>query len=118
MILYRDTAHKPLGSSSPKTRNPDRHSPKRGVNHEEHHKVMRPRLPRHGFITFWVYRARACMFGRRAGGQVCASTAQEQAGQRQTQAGESSWLTEKRRTLMGRLSITVDLRQMWTVSKT
>ena len=31
--------------------------------------------------------------------------------------GESSWLTEKRRTLMRRLSITVDLRPMRMVSK-
>ena len=45
--------------------------------------TLRPRLPRHGFIILWVYRARACVFGRRAGGQVCASTAQGQAGQRQ-----------------------------------
>ena len=102
---------KPLAAAP---RNPDRRGPKRGGNHAEHHKVM----PRHGAVFFWVSRARVRVFGRRAGGRVCASTAQGQAGQRQTQAGESSWLTEKRRTLMRRLSITVDLRQMRTVSKT
>ena len=48
--------------------------------------------------------------GRRPG--VC------EAGQRQTQAGESSRLTEKRRTLKLRLSTAVNLRETRTVSKT
>ena len=87
MILYRDTAHKPLGSSSPKTRNPDRHSPKRGVNHEEHHKVMRPRLPRHGFIIFWVYRV--CLGAGLAARCVRAPSKSRQASAKPKQASRA-----------------------------
>ena len=108
--LRFSAAPKPLAAAP---RNPDRRSPKRGGNHAEHHRVVWPRQPWHGVIIFWVYRARACVFGRRAGGRVCA-----RAGQRQTQAGESSRLTEKRRTLKRRLSTAVNLRETRMVSKT
>ena len=65
---------------------------------------------------FGVSRARVCVFGRWAV-VGCVRAPRKGRLASETQAGESSRLTEKRRTLMRRLSTAVNLRKTPMVSK-